>query len=298
MLGPTAAGKSALGLAIAETLRGEIICCDSMQVYRGMNIGTGKPTAEEQARVPHHLLDVVAPDASFHAAMWADTARTAIEDIRARGRLPVIVGGTGLYFRALVRGLFSAPPSDPSIRARHEVEARAGGTPALHTRLAAIDPPAAARILPNDLLRISRALEVFEQTGVPLTELQRTAMPPVPLRLFTIILEPELPQLRTAIDRRVDAMMTAGFLAEVEGLRAAGYGPTRALAGLGYRQLGLLLDGALDRSSAVAETKRVTSAYARRQRTWFRKESADLRGAGPLPWDGLADSIAQRLDLR
>ncbi|HEY0712427.1 MAG TPA: tRNA (adenosine(37)-N6)-dimethylallyltransferase MiaA, partial [Polyangia bacterium] len=254
VLGPTAAGKSALGLRLAQRLRGEIVCCDSMQVYRGMDIGTGKPTANEQAQVPHHLLDLVDPDQSFHAAAWAEAARRTIADISGRGRLPVIVGGTGLYFRALVAGLFEAPPSDPEIRARHEFEARAQGTPALHARLGQIDPVAAARIMPNDLLRISRALEVFEQTGVPLTVLQQAAAPRADLRLFTIVLEPSLDDLRAAISRRVDEMMAAGFLAEVAHLRAGGFGGTRALAGLGYRQLGQHLDGALDLGAAVSET--------------------------------------------
>jgi tRNA dimethylallyltransferase len=298
VLGPTAAGKSALGLQLAEPLRGEIVCCDSMQVYRGMNIGTGKPTPEEQALVPHHLLDLVDPDQAFHAAAWAELARPAITAITARGRLPIIVGGTGLYFRALVSGLFEAPPSDPEIRARHEAEARAQGTPSLHARLGEIDPAAAARIMPNDLLRISRALEVFEQTGVPLTVLQRAAVPREDLRLYTIVLEPTLDDLRGAIGRRVDAMMAAGFLAEVMRLRAAGYGGTRALAGLGYRQLGLHLDGALDLGAAVNETKRVTAAYARRQRTWFRKERADLRVATQVDGAKLADTIAASLELR
>ncbi|HEY0706031.1 MAG TPA: tRNA (adenosine(37)-N6)-dimethylallyltransferase MiaA [Polyangia bacterium] len=298
ILGPTAAGKSALGLQLADRLGGEIVCCDSMQVYRGMDIGTGKPTAEEQRLVPHHLLDLVNPDESFHAAAWAERARKAIAASTGRGRLPIVVGGTGLYFRALVAGLFEAPPSDPAIRARHEEEARALGTPALHARLQQIDPVAAARIMPNDLLRISRALEVFEQTGVPLTALQRAAVAPGDLRPFTIVLEPSLDELRVAIDQRVDAMMAAGFLDEVARLRAAGFGATRALAGLGYRQLGMHLDGALARSAAVSETKRVTVAYARRQRTWFRKERADLRATSAVDAASLSDTIAARLELR
>jgi tRNA dimethylallyltransferase len=277
VLGPTAAGKSALGLLLAIELEGEILCCDSMQVYRGMDVGTGKPTAAEQARVPHHLLDLVDPGEPFHAARWAEHARTAIAAITARGRLPIIVGGTGLYFRALVQGLFEAPPSDPEIRRRHEEESRAQGVPALHQRLGTIDPEAAARIMPNDLLRISRALEVHEQTGVPLSVLQRQAAPPVPLDLHTIVLDPPLPLLRPAIEARVDAMMAAGFLEEVAALRRAGFGGARALGGLGYRQLGAHLDGALSLPDAVAATKRDTAMYARRQRTWFRKELAALR---------------------
>jgi tRNA dimethylallyltransferase len=294
ILGPTASGKSALALALAARLPVEIVCCDSMQVYRGMDIGTAKPTGGEQAAVPHHLLDLVAPGEPFHAARWADLARAAIGAITARGRLPVIVGGTGLYFRALVRGLFEAPPSDPELRARHEQQARELGVPALHARLATVDPAAAARILTNDLLRISRALEIYEQTGVPMTVLHRQAPAPSPLSLYTVLLDPPLPDLRPAIAARVDAMMAAGFLDEVRVLRTAGHGSTRALAGLGYRQLGEHLDGAIGLAEAVEQIKRATVAYARRQRTWFRKEDAHMRVEVPGSLDvaALAAAVA------
>ncbi len=293
ILGPTASGKSALGLGLAEQMRGEIVCCDSMQVYRGMDIGTGKATPEERRAVPHHLLDVVDPGEPFHAAAWATLARASIAAIHQRGALPIIVGGTGLYFRALVRGLFEAPPSDPAIRARHQAEAAALGVPALHRRLQDIDAEAAAKILPGDLVRTSRALEVFEQTGTPITELRRRAasMPP-PWRVFGVVLDYPLNDLRARIGRRVDEMMQAGFLAEVQALRAAGFGQTRALAALGYKQLGLHLDGALALEDAVLQTKVATIAYARRQRTWFRREEANLRPARPLAPEELAAQVA------
>jgi tRNA dimethylallyltransferase len=302
ILGPTASGKSALALALAQALRaagsgGEILCCDSMQVYRGLDIGTAKPTAAEQALVPHHLLDLVSPDEPFHAARWAALARQALAEVHARGRLPIIVGGTGLYYRALVRGLFQAPPSDPAIRARHEAEAAASGVPALHARLTAIDPEAAARILRNDLVRISRALEVYEQTGVPLSELHRQASPPAPLQLFAVVLDPPLPVLRTHIEARVDDMLAAGFLDEVAALRAQGFAGARALAGLGYRQLGAHLDGVLSLADAATETKRATVAYARRQRTWFRKEDAAMRVAAPPAVGELRAAVAAALHL-
>jgi tRNA dimethylallyltransferase len=283
ILGPTASGKSDLGLALAERFGGEILCCDSMQVYRGMDVGTGKPSRAEQARIPHHLLDLVDPGEPFHAGRWADLARAAIVDVTGRGRLPVIVGGTGLYFRALVRGLFEAPPSDPEIRARHDAASAREGVPALHARLAAVDPEAAAGIRVNDLVRISRALEVWEQTGVPISELRRRAPPPPPLRVFTIVLDPSLDDLRERIDRRVDAMIAAGWPAEVERLWAGGFARARAMEALGYRQLGQVLEGTVPLDEAIAETKRITVAYARRQRTWFRKEDATLRL--PLPVD-------------
>lgn len=293
ILGPTASGKSELGLAMAERLDGEILCCDSMQVYRGMDIGTGKPTAADRATRPHHLLDLVDPGGPFHAAAWAGRARAVIADVTARGRLPIVVGGTGLYFRALVRGLFEAPPSDPGIRARHEAEARAAGVPALHARLAAVDPDAAAKILPGDLVRTSRALEVFEQTGVPITELRRRAAPPLPLRVYAVVLDYALDELRVRIGARVRAMMSAGWLDEVRALHAAGFGATRAVReALGYRQLGEHLAGRLALAAAVDETKRVTAAYARRQRTWFRREEAAMRAATPPDAAALAAAIA------
>jgi tRNA dimethylallyltransferase len=292
VLGPTASGKSALGLELAERLDGEILCCDSMQVYRGMDIGTAKPTAADQRLRPHHLLDLVSPGDSFHAAAWAERARVTISEVTGRGRLPIIVGGTGLYFRALTRGLFEAPPSDPEIRARHQAETAAAGVETLYRRLTAVDPEAAAAILPGDLLRISRALEVYEQTGATITELRRQGAPPPPLRLYTVIFDMPTPALRARITARVGAMMGAGFLDEVRALRAAGLGGTRALQALGYRQLGAHLDGALSLEAAVADIERTTFAYARRQRTWFRKESATFRAEGVPDGESLARGIA------
>ena len=293
ILGPTASGKSELGLALAERLSGEIVCCDSVQVYRGMDIGTGKPTREEQTRCPHHLLDLVDPGEPFHAAAWAERARVVIDDVQRRGRTPTIVGGTGLYFRALRGGLFDAPPPDPSIRARHQAEAAMLGVPALHRRLQEIDPDAAAKILPGDLVRTSRALEVYEQTGIPISELRRrAARPPLPWRLFVVILDYPLDKLRLRIQARVERMMGAGFLAEVEILRRAGFGRTRALEALGYRQLGQHLDGLITLEEAVAQTKLATSGYARRQRTWFRREAADIRASAPPDPDTLARDLS------
>ena len=278
VLGPTASGKSALGLALAERVRGEIVACDSQQVYIGMDIGTAKPTADERRRVPHHALDLVRPDEPFHAARWAAVARAAIADIAARGRLPIVVGGTGLYYRALVTGLFEAPPPDEAIRARHRAQAAAEGVEALHARLAAIDPDAAAAIRVRDLVRISRALEVHEQTGVPITTLRRQATPPADLAPTVLLFDPPLATLRARISARVEQMISAGFLDEVRALRAAGYGPTlKPLQALGYRQLGAVLDGTMSLADAVAETVQATFAYARRQRTWFRKQEAARR---------------------
>jgi tRNA dimethylallyltransferase len=292
ILGPTASGKSQLGLALAERLSGEIVCCDSVQVYRGMDIGTAKPTREEQQRCPHHLLDLVLPGEPFHAAAWASRARVAIGEISDRGRTPIIVGGTGLYFRALRGGLFDAPPSDPSIRARHQAEAATLGVPVLHQRLKEIDPEAAAQILPGDLVRTSRALEVYEQTGIPISELRRrAARTPLPWQLSVVVLDYPLVKLRPSIHRRVEHMMQVGFLQEVVALREAGFGQTRALAALGYKQLGQHLDGSLTIDEAVEQTKGATCAYARRQRTWFRREQAQVRARAPLDPDALARDL-------
>ena len=281
ILGPTASGKSALGLALAERLGGEIVACDSQQVYVGMDIGTAKPTAEERRRVPHHAVDLVRPDEVFHAARWAAVARAAIADIAARGRLPIVVGGTGLYYRALVTGLFEAPPPDEAIRARHRAEAAADGVEALHARLATIDPEAAAAIRVRDLVRISRALEIHEQTGVPITTLRRRAAAPADLAATVLLLDPPLATSRARITARVEQMISAGFLDEVRALRAAGYGPQlKPLQALGYRQLGAVLDGTMSLADAVAETIQATVAYARRQRTWFRKQDAARRFEG------------------
>lgn len=273
VLGPTASGKSQLGLMLAKRLGGEILCCDSMQVYRGMDIGTAKPTLEERQAHTHHLLDVVSPAEHFHAEAWAERARQLITELEQRERLPIIVGGTGLYYRALVRGFFKAPRPDPEIRSRHQREAEAQGVKTLYQRLQSIDPDAAAKILPGDLFRISRALEVFEQTGVRMSDLRRMQPSPPPLRSFSVLLDFPMATLRERIKQRVDAMVAAGFLDEVRGLRAAGFAGTRAMQGLGYKQLGQYLDGTLSFEAAIESTKSATVAYARRQRTWFRSES-------------------------
>ena len=265
-----------------------------MQVYRGLDIGTGKPTAADRAEVPHHLLDVVDPDEPFFAARWADEARGHIAEISRRGHLPVVVGGTGLYFRALERGLFEAPAPDPEIRRRHQMEAQELGPLALHRRLSEVDPEAAARILPRDLLRISRALEVFEQTGVALSTLHRAQPPPPALRAFVVVLEPDLAWLRGQIATRVRGMLAEGFLEEIRRLRTAGFARARALEGLGYKQLSAYLDRPENSealAAATGETIRATVAYAKRQRTWFRRQDAALR----LPCPADAQAVVARV---
>jgi tRNA dimethylallyltransferase len=298
VLGPTASGKSALAMALAQRVDGEIVACDSQQVYIGMDVGTGKPTRADRRLVPHHLLDLVHPDEVFHAARWAALARVAIARIAARGRLPIVVGGTGLYYRALTVGLFEAPPPDEEIRERHRALAERLGTETLHDRLAAVDPIAAAAIGRHDLIRISRGLEVFEQTGTPISTLRRQAATPAgDLQARAIVLDPPLPQLRARIERRVGEMMAGGFLDEVRALRAAGYSPSlRPLQALGYQQLGAHLDGACSLEQAVSDLVSATAAYARRQRTWFRKEASVARledAAAPIGIDELLVAVSE-----
>ena len=277
IVGPTAAGKSVLALRLAARVPIEIVSCDSQQVYAGMDIGTGKPTLEERRAVPHHLLDVVVPTEAFDAARWAALARVAIEHITARGRMAVVVGGTGLYLRALLTGLFEAPPPDPDIRQRHKRDATRLGVEALHARLTQIDPVTAARVQPRDLQRISRALEIFEQTGVPISVLRARQTRSSDVSAAMLVLDPPLEVLRERIGRRFDAMIASGLVEEVRELRLRFGSDARALQALGYRQIGEHLDGLLALEEAVAVAKAATSAYARRQRTWFRKEAAAWR---------------------
>jgi tRNA dimethylallyltransferase len=277
-------------LALAERLGGEIIACDSQQVYVGMDVGTAKPTSDEQRRVRHHAIDLVPPDEPFQAARWAAVARAAILDIAGRGKIPIVVGGTGLYYRALVNGLFEAPAPDPEIRARHRAFADREGVEALHARLASIDAEAAAAIMPRDFVRASRALEVFEQTGVPISTLRRRAETPRDLAPTALLLDPPLSELRIRIAARVEQMIAAGFLDEVRALRAKGYGGAKSLQALGYAQLGAVLDGKLALADAIDETVRATSDYARRQRTWFRKQPAARRFEGPPAIDVAVDA--------
>lgn len=273
VVGPTAAGKSELAVEMARALEAEVISADSVQVYRGFDVGTGKLTSDEMGGVPHHLMDVVAPDEPFSAARFVELADQAAAEIVGRGRRVLVAGGTGLYVRALVRGLFEAPPPSEALRQRHRDEAAALGVPALHQHLAGVDPEAALRIHENDLVRISRALEVLEQTGQTISDLQREhrASPP---RYPALVmgLSPDRPRLRDRIEQRVGAMMASGWLEETRGLLAQGYGETRPMGSLGYRQLSAHLRGELDLTEAVRQTVRDTRRFARRQMTWFREE--------------------------
>jgi tRNA dimethylallyltransferase len=270
--GPTAVGKTAAGIEVARTVGGEIISADSMQVYRHMDIGTAKPTAAEQAAVRHHLIDIVDPDEPFDAAAYAVLGRRAAAELHRRGVTPVVVGGTGLYIKALLSGLFRSDARDPSVRSRLRAEAESLGPAALHARLARCDPQTAARLHPNDTLRVLRALEVFEVTGRPISELQREhRFADTPFRALTIGLSLEREALYRRIDRRVEAMVAAGLEEEVRRLLARGYGPgLRPMQSIGYSHLAAFIAGAVSREECLRTLMRDTRRFAKRQMTWFR----------------------------
>ena len=272
--GPTAVGKTGVGIAVAGALKGEVISADSMQVYRGMDIGTAKPTAAERAAVPHHLIDVVAPDEPFDAAHFTRLARPLVRALHAAGTVPVVVGGTGLYLKALLSGLFDAAPVDPEVRRRLAAEAQAAGVPALHARLGEVDPATAARLHPNDRVRILRALEVHASTGRPLSALQREhRFRDAPFAALKIGLTLERGALYERIDRRVDVMVADGLEAEVRGLMARGYDPgLKSMQSIGYSHMAALVAGTVDRAECLRTLKRDTRRFAKRQMTWFRAD--------------------------
>ena len=289
LMGPTASGKTAYALALAQRLGGEIVSVDSALVYRGLDIGAAKPTPAEQARVPHHLIDLRDPWQPYSAADFAADARRAIDDIVARGKLPILAGGTGLYFRALLDGLAEMPDADAAVRARIAVEAAALGWAALHARLAAVDPQAAARIHATDAQRIQRALEVHTLSGRPISAWQREARGQrLPLKVLRLVLAPPgRAILHERIERRFDAMLDAGFLDEVRRLRARPQLQAHprpldlpALRAVGYRQAWEHLDGGSSaaefRDRAIAATRQL----AKRQFTWLRGK-LDARGFDP-----------------
>lgn len=273
--GPTASGKTELALKLAEQFPVEIVSADSRQVYRMMDIGTAKPSRAEQNMVRHHLIDIVWPDENINAALFADLARNAIEDIGKRQCLPLLVGGTGLYIRALTEGLLHAPGADPVVRKRLSLWADQCGNEVLHQHLSAVDPITAARLHPNDRVRIIRALEVYEQTGRPLSELQeRHRFADRPYRLLKV----GLTCLREDLDRRIEVragkMFEAGLLDETEQLLKAGYGDNlKSLRTIGYRQAVQVLRGHSSYDEALLDLQRSTRRYARQQLTWLRQDN-------------------------
>src|SRR5579883_369831 len=273
IVGPTATGKTSLAIALAARLRGEIVSADSRQIYQGMDIGTAKPTPAQRALVPHHLLDIVPPDAPYSLAQYQADAQAAIAAIHRRGHLPLLAGGTGLYIRAVVDNL-AIPAVPPQWEMRHALEeqARTEGAASLYARLAALDPASAARIDPSNVRRVIRALEVCLTTGQPFSAQQGTR--PSPYRALLLGLTCERALLYERADRRVDEMIAAGLVDEVRGLIARGYDPRLpAMTSLGYGEIGAYLRGELSLETAVQQIKHHTHSYIRRQYSWFRPDA-------------------------
>jgi tRNA dimethylallyltransferase len=274
IVGPTGAGKSALAMEVAERLNCEIVNADSRQFYRGMDLGTAKPSAKDQARVPHHLIDVRNPDQSLDVAEFAQLARTAIEGIAARGRNPLVVGGSGLYLRVIRGGIFRGPAASPEIRDRLAKIAAENGVAQLHQTLREIDPDAANRIGVNDLYRIVRALEVFELTGETISAHQlRHRFADNGYDTLTVGVEVDRKKLYAAIDARFEAMVAAGLVDEVRALVEAGYSPGKPpLSTIGYKQIAAYLRGEIALDDAIAQARQESRRLAKRQLTWFRRE--------------------------
>ena len=274
ILGPTASGKSSLALRLASRFQGEILGCDSVQVYRFLDIGTSKVLKSEQAGIPHHLIDFLNPDQEFTAGQYMTLGRRVLAGIDKRGNLPLVVGGTGLYLRALLDGLFDGPSRCQSLRRRLQQQARRKGDSHLHRLLARVDPDSARRIPPGDRPKVIRALEVFFLTARPLSAHFRTATETLQgFRLLKIGLNPPRPQLYERIEERVDRMFAGGLVEEVRSILAKGFSPEcKPLQSLGYLQSVQFLQGKISLQAAVAATKQATRNYAKRQLTWFRKE--------------------------
>jgi len=274
LVGATATGKSSLALELARTLPLEIVNLDASQFYVGMDIGTAKPTAAERAQVPHHLFDVAPPDRPLDAGRYVELADETIRDVCGRGRMPLFVGGTGLYARALLWGRAVIPSGSPGVWDQVALEMEEHGGATLHARLAEVDPAAAARVSVSDRQRISRALEVFCQTGLPISSFQEChGFARARLRYLKLGLRLDPRVLRARITRRVEVMFQEGFVAEVERLLAAGYNPRlRTFKALGYREVVRHLEGGLELEEVRARLVRHHLRYAKRQRTWFSKE--------------------------
>jgi tRNA dimethylallyltransferase len=269
IVGPTAVGKTEISIALAERLGGEIVSADSRLIYRRMNIGTAKPNAEQRARAPHHLIDVIEPDEDFSLAQYQSAATAAIDDIFARGRQPLLAGGTGLYVRSVTEGLrLPAVPPQPELRAELEARAAREGEMTLYAELQQIDPAAAERIDPRNVRRTIRALEVYRTSGERFSDLGRAQPPPYPI--VRIGLTRPRPELYARIDARIDAMIDAGLVEETRGLAARyGWSPP-SMSGLGYRQIGGFIRDEYSLDEAIALLRRDTRRYVRQQGNWFR----------------------------
>jgi tRNA dimethylallyltransferase len=274
--GPTASGKSELAVRLALELDGEIVNADSMQIYRGMDIGTAKPARDERGGIPHHLLDVVNPDQDFSAADYAVAASAAISDITGRSKRPIVVGGTGLYIRALLHGLVDSPSGAGEIRQQLQTEARQRGNQAMLEQLRAVDPELAAGIHPNNLVRIIRGLEVYRLTGIPLSRYQQEhGFTRQHYRCMQIGIRVERRELYSRIENRVERMLSMGLLNEVQGLLQAGFGPElKAMRSIGYKEACACLAGEQSIEETDLLIKRNSRRYAKRQITWFNSDSS------------------------
>lgn len=269
--GPTGIGKTAVGIKLAEKFSGEIIGADSMQIYRHLDIGTAKPTLDERRKVVHHMVDIVDPDEAFDAVQFSEQARTTVEVLNRQGRWPFVVGGTGLYIKALLHGLFQSQPVDPKIRNRLKQELAQGGSSQLHSRLEQIDPNTARRLHPNDSYRIIRALETIESTGTSiLKHHQEHRFEDDPFNALKIGLRIPREKLYERIDQRVEAMVQSGLVAEVEKLLAMGYSAElKSMRSIGYRHMVEFISGKLPWDECLRTLKRDTRRFAKRQFTWF-----------------------------
>jgi tRNA dimethylallyltransferase len=304
VMGPTASGKSALGLALAERYDGEIINCDSTAVYRGFDIGTDKLSLEQRRGIPHHLIDIADPTEVYTAAQFAIDAERAIRDIHGRGKIPILVGGTGFYYRALVRGLFPGPGANDELRDRMNRVAARRGPERLHLMLQRVDPDSAARIMPRDQKRIVRALEVYRATGQPLTtHFSGTRSLIADCKVVGIGLKLPPPLTAARVARRVDEQFARGIVLEVRGLLARGVPPdARPFGGLVYRQVMEMLRGVRDEAATRELIVQENRRYARRQLIWFRKEPTliwfDGPGEQPAILQRVIDTLAPHLAAR
>ena len=270
IVGPTATGKTALAVALAERVGGEVISADSVQIYEDFNIGSGKPTTAELFVARHHFVGAIHPMQPVDAGWWADAATRAIEDVRSRGALPIVCGGSFLWVKALLFGLAKTPGANPELRATHRAIAEREGRPALHVRLAVVDPESASRLHPNDFVRVSRALEVCELTGKPMSEWQREHGFSTPVHRAQLVALAADPAAHAArIQARVTQWLAQGWTEEVESLLNRGYGDARAMGSVGYAQVRAALDGTIPREGLSDAIVRATRIFARRQRTWL-----------------------------
>jgi tRNA dimethylallyltransferase len=300
IVGPTGSGKTALAITLAEQFGGEIVSCDSVAVYREFEIGTAKPAREERARVPHHMIDIASPDEEITAGAYARRARVVLNDIKSRGKLPIVSGGTGLYLRALIEGLFAGPERSEELRDRLRERANERGSAYLHRMLGRLDPAASTRIHANDTPKVIRALEVCSAARAPINELHEKGRDPLEgFRILTIGIEPERALLYGRINARCERMFAAGLIGETRALLADHpqllTRPNSPLNALGYRQAVRHLRGELSLEQAIAATAQAHRNYAKRQLTWFRRQHGDVQWIAAPGDDHVAQQRAREM---